>query len=70
MTAEQAIEQASRFARTHGYDVSRYDATATKKGQEWVVDFRSRESRPRPGDFFSVFFDERAPSAMRLAPGK
>jgi hypothetical protein len=70
MTTEQAIEQARRFARAHGYDVARYDATAVKKGQEWLVDFRSRESRPRPGDFFSVSFNEQAPSAMRLVPGK
>ena len=70
MTTEQAIEQARGFARAQGYDVARYDATAAKKGHEWRVDFRSRDSRPRPGDFFLVLIDEQKPSAMRLVPGK
>ncbi len=67
---EQAIEHARAFARAQGYDVARYDAKAVKKRHEWEVDFRSRDRKPRPGDFFTVFFDEQAPSAMRLVPGK
>jgi hypothetical protein len=70
MTSEQAIERARDFARGQGYDVARYDATAIGRGRDWQVDFRSRDRKPRPGDFFSVYFNEQSPSVMRLVPGK
>ena len=70
MTTEQAIDHARNFARAQGYDVAKYDAKAIKRGRDWEVDFRSRDRKPRPGDHFSVHFNEQTPSAMRLVPGK
>lgn len=70
MTNQQAIELASTFAREKGYDVARYNPQAIGKGQEWQVDFYASDKKPRPGDFFSVLFNEQTPASMRLVPGK
>jgi len=70
VTTEQAIERARRFAIDSGIDIAKYDARAARKGTLWTVDWLPRETKPRPGDFFSVHFDERTPSSMRLVPGK
>ena len=70
MTIEQAIALAGDFAREKGYDVARYDPKATAKRHEWQVDFYARDTKARPGDFFSVLFNEQTPTAMRLVPGK
>jgi hypothetical protein len=70
VTSEQAIELARRFAIDSGVDAAKYDARAAREGTLWTVDFLPKETKPRPGDFFSVHFDERTPSSMRLVPGK
>ena len=68
----RAVEIASRRAVQDGYDVSRYDISAQKKGQEWEVFFKRNgaEDKPSPGDFLMVFVDEAAGRVLRLVPGK
>jgi hypothetical protein len=70
MTNEQVVDLARNFAREQGYDVARYDTRSIRKGHDWHVEFRPRDPKPRPGDFFSVHVNEQAPSMMRLVPGK
>jgi hypothetical protein len=70
MKTEQAIELARDFARRQQYDVASYDTKATRRGADWQIDFYPTGRDARPGDFFSVYFNERTPSSMRLVPGK
>jgi hypothetical protein len=70
MNAEHAIELARNFAQGKGYDMSKYETHARKKGPVWKVDFYSKEAKPRPGSYFSVYVDEKTKSVVRLVPGK
>jgi hypothetical protein len=69
MNAKEVLEVAGKFAQREGYDINQYKIRTTKKGAEWRIDFLPKAKKPRPGDFFSVYVNERSKSA-RLISGK
>jgi hypothetical protein len=72
MTKTEAIELAARFARKRGYDPALYDGRAAKKVSQWQIAClrSSGKSKPRPGDFFTVYVNGASKSVERLVPGK
>lgn len=68
MTVEEVIKIAREYSVRHGYDAEQYEATAERSNDEWHVFFRGKELRP--GNFFSVFVDDRSQSVRELVPGK
>jgi acetolactate synthase regulatory subunit len=70
MNDTEAVESASRYARQKGYDIKQYSARAIKKHGKWEVEFQSTSSRPRPGDFFTVYVDDESGMAERIVYGK
>jgi hypothetical protein len=69
--AGRAVEAAIAFARQQGYPVDDYVAKAQKDGAEWRVNFtKAPPQRPGPGDFFTVYVDDRTMTASRIVPGK
>lgn len=71
MDTAEITRLASDFARAHGYEVGEYTMRVGKKGRGWEVYFqRETVAKARPGDFFSVYVDERSRSATRIIYGK
>jgi hypothetical protein len=70
MKAVEVLELARNYARQQNYDVDKYDANATEEGTRWRIDFHSKERKPVPGDFFSVYVDCQTKSVVRQVPGK
>jgi hypothetical protein len=65
------VELAYRFATQKGYDRAGYKVRASKKNDEWQIFFRrSAFSKARPGDFFTVYVDDKSRSVRRLVEGK
>jgi hypothetical protein len=69
---EEAVGLATRFAQQQGYDASQYKIRASKPDEEWRIFFQRNGSpfKPRPGDFFTVYVDDKSRSARRLVHGK
>jgi hypothetical protein len=70
MDAAQVIAAAQQKAQEHGYTVSEYRAHAVCEANTWTVDFSSNREKPRPGDFFTVFIDDRTGAVVRFVTGK
>jgi hypothetical protein len=71
MTEREAIEIASEFARGRGRDTERYEAEAERGRGEWRIDFRPRgDVKPSPGDFFTVYVDNRSGKVRGMDEGK
>mgnify|MGYP001088363460 CR=1 FL=1 len=72
MKATEATELASNFARQKGYDIIQYNIKTAKRGGQWRIFFHRKSGmhRPRPGDFFTVYVDDRSESIRRIVYGK
>lgn len=70
MQQQEAIELARSFARSQGRNSDRYNTAAVLEGKQWRVEFLSRQEKPRPGDFFTVYIDDQSRRVERLVPGK
>ncbi|WP_166298048.1 hypothetical protein [Bradyrhizobium sp. 2S1] len=70
MNEEEAVRLATLYARQQGYDPGQYEIRADRRDGEWLIFFRSGLARPGPGDFFTVYVDDKSRSAQRLVPGK
>jgi hypothetical protein len=71
MIKNEVIQVASRFAGQQGYDSTQYHVRATKKDHQWEVYFQRRiEHKPSPGDFFTVYINDRSKSVQRMVVGK
>lgn len=70
MSEKEAIRLASECARRRRRDTGRYEAAAELDGGEWRVDFRPREAKPDPGDFFTVYVDDATGAARGPFEGK
>lgn len=68
MTGEEVIKIACEYSLRHGYEPEQYEVTAELANDEWHVFFRGKELRP--GNFFSVFVDDRSKNVRELVPGK
>ncbi|RYF30049.1 MAG: hypothetical protein EOO23_06035 [Comamonadaceae bacterium] len=71
MNKTEAAKLASDFALQQGYDVHQYSLRVTKRIGEWEVYFqRKSAAKPQPGDFFSIYVDERSKTVNRIVHGK
>jgi hypothetical protein len=72
MNEREAIELATEFARGRGRDTERYEAEAERGRGGWSVDFRPRgkDAKPRPGDFFTVYVDDKSGKVRGMDDGK
>lgn len=72
MNEREAIELASEFARARGRDTGRYAAEAGRGRGGWRVDFRPRgeDAKPSPGDFFTVYVDDKSGKVRGMDDGK
>lgn len=70
MQRDKVIRLASQYARRHGYSVQAYEVTLKRNGREWQISFRSKAAKPDPGDFFTVYMDDRSGQVTNFAPGK
>ena len=72
MSEGEAVKLASEHARQHGYDPAYYHVLAVRKNGKWEVHFeRNGElSKPRPGDFFTIYVDDRTKVVERMIHGK
>jgi hypothetical protein len=68
MNEKEVIELASDFAEQKGYDISQYNLTAKREKREWIVRFQGKELRP--GNFFTIYVDDKTKSVKQLFPGK
>jgi hypothetical protein len=68
MKEKEAIEIASNYAKQQGYDISQYDITAKHEKGEWVVHFKGK--KPVPGNFFTVYIDDKSKVVKQLFRGK
>ena len=70
MTEEEALSAARDFALKQGRDPARYKTSVMLQGTLWKIDFFSNAEKPAPGDFFSVYLDDRSGAVTRIVPGK
>lgn len=71
MQQTEAITAATKFAQDRGYDPQQYDVTANKQKLLWKLDFHMKtKTKPRPGDFFTIFVDDRSGAFLRIVYGK
>jgi len=72
MTEREAIERAAEFARDGGRDAGRYEAEAVRERGVWRVEFRPRgeDAKPSPGDFFTVYVDDKSGRVRGMEDGK
>lgn len=72
MNETDAAKLAADYAREQGYDPAQYDVRAASKEGEWEIYFerKSARVRPGPGDFFTVYVDDRSQSVERIVHGK
>lgn len=70
MKESEAVEIASSFARQQGYDTAAYSVRAVRKGELWELHFRSKDEKPRPGDFFTIQVEDKSGTVRRIVHGK
>ncbi len=70
MKETEAVELASNFAQQQGYNVSQYNIRPAKKDTQWEIYFQSKINKPRPGDFFTVYIDDKSRAVQRIIYGK
>lgn len=72
MNETEAIGLATEFARGRGRDAGRYEGEAVRERGGWRVDFRPRgeDAKPSPGDFFTVYVDDKSGRVRGMEEGK
>ena len=70
MKVDVAVDLARRFAAQESYDPAAYDTRPVRNSAGWVIYFRPKTSKPRPGDFFAIYINSRSGAVERLVPGK
>jgi uncharacterized iron-regulated membrane protein len=72
MNEREAIELAAEFARARGRDAGLYAAEAERERGVWRVDFRpgGEDAKPSPGDFFTVYVDDKSGKVRGMEDGK
>ncbi len=66
-----AVEMASEFAGREGYDIRQYNVQVKRTSTVWEIRFlRKNEAKPSPGDYFTIYVDERSKSVERIVHGK
>jgi hypothetical protein len=72
MREGEAVKVASEYAKQHGYDPVHYRILAVRKNGKWEVHFErnGESSKPRPGDFFTIYVDHRTKVVERMIHGQ
>ena len=72
MNETEAVKLATHYVREQGYDPASYRIRASRQKGSWEVYFEydPATGRPGPGDFFTVYLDDRSKSVERMVHGK
>lgn len=68
MESDKVIELAKRYAERNGYEPHAYEISAQRENSTWSVRFEGREKRP--GNFLTVYIDDRTGELRDFFPGK